>query len=51
MVACYTAGTTMRFEWDEEKNDANQRKHTVAFEIAARVFADPNYILREDRVR
>ena len=24
----------MRFEWDEEKNDANQRKHTVAFEIA-----------------
>ena len=39
----------MRFEWDEEKDAANQRKHGVGFESAARVFADPDYVLREDR--
>jgi hypothetical protein len=37
------------FEWDEEKDAANQRKHGVDFESAARVFADPDYVLREDR--
>jgi uncharacterized DUF497 family protein len=39
----------MRFEWDEEKDAANQRKHGVSFESAARVFADPDYVLREGR--
>jgi uncharacterized DUF497 family protein len=39
----------VRFEWDEEKDAANQRKHGVGFESAARVFADPDYVLREDR--
>ena len=29
------------FEWDEEKNLANQRKHGVSFEHAVLAFADP----------
>ena len=29
------------FEWDDDKNNANQRKHRVSFEVAAMVFADP----------
>ena len=40
----------MRFEWSEEKDAANQRKHGVGFEFAARVFADLDYVLREDRM-
>ena len=46
---CYTLCITVRFEWDEEKGAANQRKNGVDFESAARVFADPDYVLREDR--
>ena len=34
----------MVFEWDEEKNILNQRKHGISFETAAYVFADENYI-------
>lgn len=30
----------MRFEWDDAKNLANQRKHGVSFEEACEVFAD-----------
>lgn len=30
-----------QFEWDEEKADANLRKHGVAFEEAIAVFRDP----------
>ncbi len=41
---------TVQFEWDEEKNVVNQRKHGVSFEIAARVFADPACVFRQDRV-
>jgi uncharacterized protein len=32
----------MRFEWDEDKNESNQRKHGISFETAALVFEDPN---------
>jgi uncharacterized protein len=39
-----------RFEWDETKDRANRRKHGFGFRIAARVFADPNMMLMEDRV-
>src|SRR5579872_1556406 len=39
-----------RFEWDPRKDRANQRKHGFGFRIAARVFADPNMVLIEDRV-
>ena len=30
----------MEFEWDEEKNKANIRKHKISFEIATKVFGD-----------
>ena len=34
----------MKFEWDEEKNRINKRKHKISFETAAHVFYDPDYI-------
>lgn len=40
----------MRFEWNEAKNLSNQKKHGIGFEAASRVFADPNLLLRKDRV-
>jgi hypothetical protein len=38
-----------RFEWDEEKNLSNQRKHGVSFEQAVLVFADPLVVSTRDR--
>ena len=32
--------SSLRFEWDEAKNTANQRKHGVSFDEATTVFAD-----------
>lgn len=32
------------FEWDDEKNLANKRKHKVSFETAEKVFADENRV-------
>lgn len=41
----------MLFEWDAEKNRTNKKKHSgLGFETASRVFADPDLILRKDRV-
>jgi len=41
----------VRFEWDAEKNRSNRKKHSgLDFETASRVFADPNMMLRKDRV-
>jgi hypothetical protein len=40
----------VRFEWDEKKNQANQKKHGVSFELAQRVFDDPLALSRLDRV-
>lgn len=34
----------MNFEWDENKAEANVRKHGVSFEEAKTVFDDPLYI-------
>jgi len=31
----------MRFEWDEEKAEANRKKHGVAFEEATVLFTGP----------
>jgi uncharacterized DUF497 family protein len=39
-----------RFEWDERKNEVNQKKHGVSFEVAKRVFDDPNVVLFVERV-
>lgn len=38
----------MLFEWDEAKNQINQRKHGLSFEIARIVFSDPLAIIRMD---
>ena len=32
----------LRFDWDKEKNIANQRKHGISFEEAQSVFVDEN---------
>jgi len=40
----------VRFEWDEAKNRANRRKHGVSFELAQRVFDDPNALMLQDRI-
>jgi uncharacterized DUF497 family protein len=37
-----------RFEWDEDKNRENQRKHGVPFSLAQYAFADPNRVVAED---
>lgn len=39
----------MEFEWDEEKNKANQRKHRISFEEAAEIFCYPMYELVDPR--
>jgi uncharacterized protein len=36
------------FEWDEQKNTANEAKHGVRFEEAQRAFLDENRIILED---
>ena len=40
----------MRYEWDEEKNRLNQKKHGVSFEIASLVFEDEHCLVGLDRV-
>lgn len=35
---------TMNFEWDADKASRNQTKHGVNFDLAARVFFDPQRI-------
>lgn len=37
------------FEWDEHKAQINKKKHGVSFELAARIFADPNAFSHQDR--
>ncbi len=34
----------MIFEWDENKNKSNQKKHGVSFEVAMLAFNDPNIL-------
>ena len=34
----------MKFEWDEEKNIINKKKHNISFETATHVFDDPECI-------
>lgn len=38
------------FEWDEEKAASNFKKHGIRFEEAVAVFADPNHLMRQDRI-
>jgi uncharacterized DUF497 family protein len=39
---------TIRFEWDENKNRTNQKKHGIAFAEAQTVFQDENALLIPD---
>ena len=38
----------LRFEWDEQKNIRNRRKHRVSFEEARTVFLDEHALLIPD---
>lgn len=38
----------MVFEWDEEKDFTNKRKHGLSFKDAKYVFADPYAVTRDD---
>jgi len=40
----------IRFEWDEEKNKINQKKHSLDFETAKLVFDDPFCVTFVERV-
>ncbi len=37
-----------RFEWDSEKDEENQAKHSVSFSLAQHAFLDPKRIIVED---
>ena len=39
------------FEWDEAKDETNFRKYGIHFATAAKVFLDPNKLIREDEER
>ena len=38
----------IRFEWDENKNEINKKKHNISFEEARTVFYDENALLIDD---
>ena len=38
----------LSFEWDETKEQINFTKHGIHFKTAAKVFLDPNKLIRED---
>ena len=38
----------IRFEWDENKNIANRKKHNISFEEAQTAFYDDNALLIDD---
>ena len=38
----------IRFDWDNEKNIANQKKHGISFEDAQSVFVDENALMIHD---
>ena len=38
----------LEFDWDENKNKANIKKHKISFEEAKEVFYDDNAILFDD---
>ena len=40
--------TMQQFEWDEEKAEANLKKHRISFPAAAMVFSDPLHLTVQD---
>ena len=39
----------MKFEWDHAKAEKNREKHGIRFEVAAKVFLDPERVTVPDR--
>ena len=39
---------TLYFEWDENKNEINKKKHGLSFETAKEVFYDDYAVLFDD---
>ena len=39
---------TIKFEWDENKNEINKKKHKISFEEAQSVFYDTDALLIDD---
>lgn len=39
---------TIKFEWDENKNQINQTKHKISFEEATTVFYDKGALVIDD---
>lgn len=39
---------TSDFEWDDDKDRENQRKHSVPFALAQLAFIDPNRVILDD---
>lgn len=39
---------TIRFEWDENKNEINKKKHKISFEEARTVFYDESALVIDD---
>ena len=46
---CKCGGQNLRFEWDENKNEANKIKHGVSFQEAESVFDDKNAVYFDDK--
>ena len=40
----------MRFEWDDQKNEINIRKHGIPFTTAVLIFEDPNCLTFPERI-
>jgi hypothetical protein len=40
IISTQTGGFTLKFEWDEDKNEQNLAKHGIDFETAILVFND-----------
>lgn len=38
----------IRFEWDNNKNEINKKKHKISFEEAQTVFYDPEALIIDD---
>lgn len=39
---------SIKFEWDENKNEINKKKHSISFEEAKTVFYDEDALLIDD---
>lgn len=42
-----------KFEWDDNKNESNQRKHKISFDDASDVFNDEDrlhYVVKRNRL-